>query len=440
MAHRFVGSNNMPLLFNDGQFGSRDEAGKDGASGRYIFTKLEMYTREVFPIEDDDYLENVEDDGDIVEKIYYVPVIPMILVNGTSGIGTGFSTNIPSYDPIKLIEWIRVWIKTGGKVTEDLGDGVTVSEGPDLIPWYRGFKGVVKLVGSKIFTYGVIEDKGKGKYRVTELPVGMKNWSIRKFKNKLEELLEKKVIKDFDDHSNDVDVNFTILEDPDGLNINLETLGLVDVVHTSNMVLFTDDHKIKKYSTVEEIMNDFCKRRLELYVVRRAGELKKLEDELKYTNNKIRFIKEVNLLDTDKDKLVIKDREDDDLYNEMDGKGYDRKVDKQKKKEDKKEDDEDEKTGSDEDEEEDEKKEGNYNYLLNLKMRGAMKRTMDELIKEKSNLEKSIVDLYSKKPEDLWEEDLVRVEKKYIEWLPHADEEREEKSDGKKKTTRKKTK
>jgi DNA topoisomerase-2 len=432
MATRYVGSNNMPFFFNDGQFGSRLENSNDGASGRYIFTKQESYIRSVFPEEDDNYLENIEDDGDIVEPKYYVPVIPMILVNGCIGIGTGFSTSIPSYNPLVLIEWIKVWIKTEGRVTEDLGDGIVASEGPDLIPWYRNFKGEIKLIDNKVITHGIVTNLGKGKYRVSELPIGRKNWSIKKFKEKLEDLLEKKNIKDFTDNSTEAIVDFTITEDQDCMNINLETLGLVDIIHTSNMVLFQDEFKLKKYETVEEIMNEFCIRRLSLYVTRREGDIKKLEEILKYTNNKIRFINEVNLSDTDKNKLVIKNREDEDLYSEMDKRKYDRKVNKGGGKNIKKE--KNEEDDGEEDNEEEEEKVGTFNYLLDMKMRGATKKKMDLLIKEGEKLEKDIDTLRRKKPEDLWEEDLVIVEKKYNEWLFNEDKVGDEKSKSKKKS------
>ena len=93
MAQNFVGSNNINLLRPNGQFGTRLAGGKDSASERYIFTQLETITRKVFIPADDKILDYRNDDGDIVEPVYYAPIIPMILVNGALGIGTGFSTS-----------------------------------------------------------------------------------------------------------------------------------------------------------------------------------------------------------------------------------------------------------------------------------------------------------------------------------------------------------
>lgn len=445
MGHRYPGSNNVPLLLNDGQFGTRMENGKDGASGRYIFTKEEIYTRDIFPEKDDIYLPNVEHDGDIIEKVNYVGVIPLILVNGSSGIGTGYSSSIPQYNVEDIIEWERVWISTGGKVIEDLGNGVIISEGPVLIPYYRGFKGRVEIAGTKAITYGVIEDMGKNKYRVTELPIGKKSWSITKFKEKLDDMLEKKVIKDYDMLGDEKEINFVITEDPDGLKMSLENLGLIDVVHTSNMVLFTDDKTLKKYETVEEILNVFCAKRLELYKIRHTGDIKNLQEDLKYIENKIRFITEVNLEDSNDKRLILKGRKAKDIQEEMEKRGYDKKFQKRrgKKKDDEEEDDDDIEDGEgDEKKEQDEKKENgvwNYKYLLSQHINSVTEEKMNSLIKERDKVKDEIVKLKKQTPEEIWLSELEIFEKKYNEWLSNADDDREdyESGEGKKKTKKK---
>ncbi len=421
MGQRFVGSNNIPYLYNDGQFGSRLENGKDGAAGRYIFTKLDMCTRDIFPEEDDAYLENIEDDGDIIEKKYYIPIIPTVLINGCEGIGTGSSTNIPPYNPITIIEWIKVWINTDGKVVEDIGDGIIVSEGPELIPFFRGFNGrIEKISKDKYKSYGNIEHLGKNKYKITELPIGRLNISISKFKTKLEDMLEKKLIKNLDDQSDDTNIDFTITEDTDQISITHESLQLTDTINTSNMVLFNEFGVLKKYDTVEDILNEFCIKRLDLYKKRLTGIINILEKNLKYKNNKMRFITEFNLPDNNQNKLILKNKKEIDVIFELDKREYDRKLknkQKQKDKNDDKDEDEDEDENDDENDEKEEMSNKTFDYLLKMPLSSLTKEKYNLLAKEITKIENNIKKLKSKTPKDLWIEELDKLEIKYTKWL-----------------------
>ena len=130
MAQQFVGANNVPLLVPSGQFGTRLQGGKDAASARYIFTRLSRYARLLFPEDDDHLLKYLDDDGFPIEPEYYVPVIPLLLVNGAEGVGTGWSSKVPSYNPLALIDNIRRLL--------DQKDMV------ELTPFYRGFRGYTK--------------------------------------------------------------------------------------------------------------------------------------------------------------------------------------------------------------------------------------------------------------------------------------------------------
>jgi DNA topoisomerase-2 len=160
MAQNFVGSNNINLFVPNGQFGTRLQGGKDSASERYIFTQLNKITRTIFPSFDDNVLTYLNDDGLLVEPIYYAPIIPMVLVNGSKGIGTGFSTDIMCYDPIKIIQYLKNKL-------------LLKEENIDFIPYYDGFKGQIsKISDEKFLVRGLYEKIGPDKIRVTELPVG----------------------------------------------------------------------------------------------------------------------------------------------------------------------------------------------------------------------------------------------------------------------------
>ncbi|KAL0429245.1 UNVERIFIED_CONTAM: DNA topoisomerase 2 [Sesamum radiatum] len=126
MAQDYVGSNNINLLLPNGQFGTRGQGGKDHASARYIFTQLSPLTRYLFPKADDILLNYLNEDGQSIEPTWYVPIIPMVLVNGSEGIGTGWSSFIPNYNPLDIIANLRHLLN---------------DEPMDpMHPWYKGFR------------------------------------------------------------------------------------------------------------------------------------------------------------------------------------------------------------------------------------------------------------------------------------------------------------
>ena len=153
-------SNNINLFEPKGQFGTRLQGGQDSASERYIHTNLSSITRKIFVQEDDAILEYLDDDGIMVEPIYYLPVIPVILVNGSKGIGTGFSTDILPYNPISLINYVKA----------SLNNDIL----PELIPYFEGFKGTVeKVEAQKYLIKGKYDILSDTQVRVTELPIGI---------------------------------------------------------------------------------------------------------------------------------------------------------------------------------------------------------------------------------------------------------------------------
>jgi DNA topoisomerase II len=114
MAQDFVGSNNVPLLEPCGQFGTRHHGGSDSASARYIFTRLSPITDLIFPESDMHILRYETEDGKQVEPSFFLPILPMILVNGTRGIGTGWSTNVLNYNPLDISDYLSRkirWVK-----------------------------------------------------------------------------------------------------------------------------------------------------------------------------------------------------------------------------------------------------------------------------------------------------------------------------------------
>ena len=166
MAQAYTGSNNLPLLFGSGQFGTRHMGGKDAASSRYIFTRLESAARLLFDARDDGLLQHRDEDGLQVEPESYVPIIPFALVNGAEGIGTGFSTSIPAYHPLHIIRILRRRL-TAGSTAEQTRE-------EELTPWLRDHAGVVRPGGSPglWLSEGVVRKLDAQRVEITELPWG----------------------------------------------------------------------------------------------------------------------------------------------------------------------------------------------------------------------------------------------------------------------------
>jgi DNA topoisomerase-2 len=301
MAQNFVGSNNIHLLEPQGQFGSRLAGGDDSASERYIFTFLNPLTRRLFPEADDAILTYINDDGTSVEPEYYVPILPFALVNGISGIGTGFSCSIPAYNPKDLICYLR------GK----LGGGGGASGAPEFIPYYEGFQGTIrKLAEHKYLIRGVYNRLAEDKIRVTELPVG--TWTMP-YTTFLESLVDgsvdkngKKtppVIKDFTSVCTEVAVDFVIvfpkgklaeleaaIDESTGINGVEKLLKLTTTVSTTNMHMFNSEFKLHKYGSVEEIIDAFYEVRIDAYRRRKEAQIKEMKEKLLKLSNKARYI------------------------------------------------------------------------------------------------------------------------------------------------------
>jgi len=271
MAQNYVGSNNVNLLVPQGQFGTRLANGHDAASPRYIYTRLEPVARKIFVDEDDALLDREEDDGQVIEPTFYVPVIPFVLFNGAHGIATGFSTDIPPYNPLDVIGAVEDWLE--GRAIRGLK------------PWFRGFKGkVVQKERGGFELHGEYSVQPDKTICVTELPPGRSTSAHPKVSNSfvdvLQKLLERGVISDFVNKSSDVDVMFVIKgytgTDPakDFQLIERKRCG------EGNMHLVTD-RGVELFSDVRDIVRRFCEVRMALYEKRLGVLVTKLEAEIR---------------------------------------------------------------------------------------------------------------------------------------------------------------
>ena len=386
MAQNFVGSNNINLFEPNGQYGTRLCGGRDSASERYIFTQLNPITRLIYRAEDDAVLEYLDDDGQLVEPTFYAPIVPMVLVNGTKGIGTGFSTDIMCHNPLQIIDHIQNMLLQRPE-----------AEWGPIEPYYRGFKGSITALtsgsGGKFLVKGLHSvDAAKKQVRVTELPVG--HWT-EDFKKHLESLIETGAIKDYVDMSTDTVVDFTItfpstadLASPTfaavvdhGCCTAVEKLlKLYTTESTSNMHLFDSQDQLKKYGNVRDIVRDYYATRLQLYKKRKTHQLATMTAELLILTNKARYIQE--LLDG---SIDLRRKRGDELMAMLQSKGYD----------------------SVENDEQ-------YKYLLKLPMDSVSEENVQKLLKEKGQKESHHATLQGTSIEQLWLADLAELRAEYV--------------------------
>jgi DNA topoisomerase-2 len=423
MAQNFVGSNNINLFEPNGQFGGRLQGGQDSASERYIFTQLNKLTRLIFRQEDDAVLSYIDDDGQMVEPVYYAPAIPMILVNGSKGIGTGFSTDIMPYNPLHIIAYIRAML-------QDVAKG---SDRPRIEPYFKGFKGSIKNIATaaasatnssddvppKYLIKGIYEIVADRKVRITELPIGTWTDDYKQFLEKLMEATpgsgsgsdkdkattagSAPVLKEYTDMSTDTVVDITVTFHPSyphtpkdlqaaivdadaGTNKLEKLLGLFTTQSTTNMNLFDAHEKLRKYANIYDIIEDYYAERLAIYTKRKTAMLAQLANELRVLTNRARYIQEV--LD---DKLELRRQTKEAIQAKMTAHGYEH-ID-----------------GDTE-----------YKYLLKMPMDSVSDENVRNLLAERDSKRAQHQGLTDTSIQALWTKDLDELEVEYKKWAAAA--------------------
>ncbi|KAK9765681.1 DNA topoisomerase 2 [Basidiobolus ranarum] len=386
LAQDFVGSNNLNLLEPIGMFGTRILGGKDAASPRYIFTSLTNLTRRIFHPDDEHLLTYLTDDGQKVEPQWYMPILPLLLVNGGEGIGTGWSSMIPNYNPLDIVENLKRKMR-GEELVK-------------MIPWYRGFKGtIVPISSDKYQVSGIITKIDDTTIDVTELPI--RSWT-QTYKDFLESLLVEKenvvpFIKDYKEYHTHTSVHFRIELSEEKMK-EAEAEGLekkfkiINYISTSNMVCFDKNLQIKKYQSPEAILEDFFEVRLGFYHDRKEWLLNQLNSKKEELENRARFILEI--IDR---TLIVQNKKKLEILKDLKERGY--KTIGQIKKgilnsetEAETEADDGEATG--------------YNYLLGMPIWNLTKEKVDQLQEEIAKKNQEIEELMEKTPISLWETDL----------------------------------
>ncbi|XP_077020576.1 DNA topoisomerase 2-alpha isoform X2 [Tamandua tetradactyla] len=402
LAQNFVGSNNVNLLQPIGQFGTRLHGGKDSASPRYIFTMLSPLARLLFPPKDDHTLKFLYDDNQRVEPEWYIPIIPMVLINGAEGIGTGWSCKIPNFDVREVVNNIR-----------RLMDG---EEPLPMLPSYKNFKGTIEeLAPNQYVISGEVAILNSTTIEISELPI--RTWTQTYKEQVLEPMMNgtdktPPLITDYREYHTDTTVKFVVKMTEEKL-AEAERVGLHKVfkLQTSltcnSMVLFDHVGCLKKYDTVLDILRDFFELRLKYYGLRKEWLLGMLGAESAKLNNQARFI-----LEKIDGKIIIENKPKKELIRVLIQRGYDSDPVKAWKEAQQKVPDEEENEESD-NEKDTEKSESatgsgpSFNYLLDMPLWYLTKEKKDELCKLRNEKEQELETLKRKSPSDLWKEDLA---------------------------------
>lgn len=420
LAQNFVGSNNINLLQPNGQFGTRLAGGKDSASARYIYTMLSPLARLIFHPHDDPLVSYQYEDNQKIEPVWYIPIIPMVLINGCEGIGTGWSTKIANHNPRQIIRCLRRMIH---------GDEPEV-----LHPWYKNFTGTVEKVGeSRYFTNGNVAIVEDVKIEITELPIG--TWTQVYKENVLEPLLsgtekQKAIISDYKEYHTDTTVRFVISFAPGEFQrLDSEEGGfhrvfkLSSSMSTNCMHAFDPNNCLRRYENVNHILKEFYTLRLEYYVKRKEYLQGMLQAEADRLSDQARFI-----LEKCNNTLVVENKKRKTMIDELIRRGYKADPVQEWKRRIAMEDEEE--AAAEEEEEEDgedkkPKKPGDaektfqkltdvkkYDYLLGMSMWMLTEERKNELLKQRDSKLSELEILKAKTPENIWLADLEALEKK----------------------------
>lgn len=407
MAMGFVGSNNIPLLKNAGEFGTRKVGGGDAAAGRYIETGLEEICKSIFSTLDEPLLEKKKEEGKIVEYKFYMPILPMILINGADGMASGFSTKIPCYNPEDIATWIELWL--------DSEDGTV--EMNALKPWYRGFIGEIELLakaGKDPVLYtgeegqtavawrskGILEKSttNKGWWYIRELPIGM--WTTA-MKMHIEWLWNgtppegskkkkgERYLKDVRWKGTVNTVRWEILPTKDFIP-DMEVAGnfrcLQDVSHLTNMHMLDENDYPVKFASPEEFLASFCQTRLNYYEMRKNYWLDEHKRELVRESDRYKYVKAVV-----EQKLNMY-QSDEDLEKDMLELGL-------------------------------RKSDGRFEYLLSMQMRSMTVKKMEEIKKDITRIKGLVNEFNSKTTREMWKVDLQKFREAYAKFLTTRSEE-----------------
>ena len=456
LAQDFVGANNLYFLMPIGGFGTRDQGGKDASAGRYISTRPSDITRAVFMKDDEPLLNYLQEDEFTVEPEYYVPVLPTVLINGADGIGTGWSTNIPSYNPLDIVNNLKKLINGEPMVP--------------MVPWYRGWTGKIEKIPGSEHQWrvcGRIEEIDDNTLAITELPVKTWTMSMKEFLLKSEKgahkastekdkdkLAANEFIDDmWEEHTDYIRfiVKLSSEEMDKAKQVGLyKKFRLITNLNTGNMVAFDPQGRLRRYGSPQEIIQEFYHVRLDFYQKRHDYMITELRHDLERISQRARFIKLIieNELVVSNKKRKILEKELSDLKFPMFVGNMGKPIWPDELSPDVKEEisnanNTDDNEANDEESEDTgirKKKVASYDYLLNMHIASLTMERYQRLLRERGDSEDKLQALLNTGIKDMWVTELDRFVEKWEQFMAEDTERRLSSGNGGKKKTKKNAK
>ena len=271
--------NSMPIFQGIGQFGSlrSPEAG----APRYVGVKFNKNFRLLY--KDFELVDPQYEEGEEIEPRFFLPIIPTVLLNGSSGIAVGFATNILNRHPVDLID-----------ACTDVLDG---KEPRELKPWIRGFDGTFSRAADNPNSWiirGKYDIKNTSTVEITEIPP---SFTYEKYEAHLDALIEKGILASYDDNSSDK-INYLLKFPRQVLADLINRKKLDDTLRMQeregeNLTTLDANRHLKVFENSEEIVKYFVDFRLKYYDLRKSHMIKMLEAELKVLESRSQFVKAI---------------------------------------------------------------------------------------------------------------------------------------------------
>ncbi len=356
MAQTF--KNNLPLLLDIGQYGSfRD---REAGAARYVSTKISPNFEYLY--KDNNLLTPTFDEGVEIEPKYFLPIIPMVLINGSSGIAVGFATNILNRNPQEIIN-ICIDILKGKKIKNKI-----------IKPYYPDFTNNENTFFDEtnkrwIFS-GTYERINTNTIKITELPP---NWEFEDYEIYLNELIDKRKIVDYENNSKEnieYIIKFSRSDLADFTKEDIMKLLKLTSYESENLNVLDEFGKLKQFENIYDIITHFLHFRLPYITKRKTFLLDSISKDIKILSNKILF--SIKIFEN---KLKINDTPKTEIITQLEKFKFD-KID------------------------------DSYNYLLNLPVHTLSKETTEEYKKKKKQLEDNYEEINKKEPVDIYIEDL----------------------------------